>query len=200
MRSYTEIKNAVIKKGYKWFSGNVDVNCIWERTSDTYTNKFTDWLHIAYLENGTEKVLSLPATTKPGLKGSILNPRTVYGVTGTAVIVPGQYLKAWEFVDSYKGFSDYPYFQQVGKIDYWRDFDKDLVIDEVQFQDNKIFGTNWHRMSKDGKKGGNVDNWSLGCMGCEEPYWKEALPIFRETTKLYGKTLTGTILETEDFN
>jgi hypothetical protein len=200
MRTYNEIKEGVVKKGYAWFAGNIDLNCIWERTSDTYTNKFTDWLHIAYIDNGIEKVLSLPATTKPGLHGSILNPTTVFGVTGTAVIVPGQYRSAWSFVDSYEGWTHYPYFQQVGKVDYWRDFNKDTIVDHVQLQNDKIFGTNWHRMSNVGHSGGNVDNWSLGCMGCEEPEWKKALPIFRQSVKLYGNLITGTLLETKDFN
>lgn len=201
MRTYQELKNAIVKKKYVWYEKDVELNCIWERTSDVITNKFTDWLFIAYLENGEEKVICIPATTKPGLKGSILEPTTVEGITGTAIIKPGQYIHAWEFKDTYAAFSKYPYFHQIGKIDYWRDGDKDEEIDRINDQEDKIFGTHWHKMSKNGTYGtGNVNNWSLGCMGAVEIEFRKILPIVRTSSNSYGKKLTGTILESKDFN
>lgn len=199
-RSYQQIKNAVTRKGYKWFTGELNLNVVWERTDDNITNLFTDWLHIAYQEGGVDKVISIPATTKPGLKGSILNPVTVAGVTGTAVIIPNQYRGAWEFRDTFTEFSSYPYFRQVGLLDYWRDGDKDQVIDRVQQQDDRLFGTHWHRMSNTGEYGSRqVNNWSLGCMGAPEPEFKKILPVIRKSVALYGKKFTGTILESGDF-
>lgn len=200
MRTYKQIKDTVIAKGYKWFDNNLSLNCIWERTNDLFTNKFTDFLHVAYVKDSSEIVLTIPATTKAGLKGAVLEPTTVEGVTGTAVIKPNQYVSCWQFKDTDKEFSSYPYFRQVGKIDYWRDGDKDGQIDRVQDQDDKIFGTHWHRMSQNGTYGsGLVNNWSLGCMGAPEPEFKKILPIVRESVKLYGDKFTGTLLETKDF-
>ena len=80
-------------------------------------NHFTDVLYIAYKVNGLEKVLTVQCTTLPGLRGSLYNPNTVRGVTGTAVIQTGQYRGAWKFIDSYtKFFSKYPFFMQIKPI------------------------------------------------------------------------------------
>jgi len=200
MRTYDLVKKAVTAKNYKWFDGNLNLNVIWERTSDTITNMFTDFLHIVYTENNINKILTLPATTKPGIKGAIDSPITYEGITGTSIIIPEQYLSTWEFRDTNTEFSEYPYFRQIKGINYWRDGNKDLVVDHTQEQDSKIFGTHWHKMSNIATYGsGLVNNWSLGCMGCPEPIWYAFLPIARESVKIYGNVFTGTILETSDF-
>ncbi|MFT6501317.1 MAG: hypothetical protein ACJASQ_001429 [Crocinitomicaceae bacterium] len=200
MRTYKGIRDAVIAKGYQFFTGDLKLNFVWERTDDIITNKFTDLLHVVYTEQGKEKVITIPATTKPGIKGSTDSPVTVGGVTGTAIIVPGQYLNAWTFKDTFKEFSSYPYFRQYGKIDYWRDFNKDTKVDRVQFQDDRLFGTHWHKMSNVGTYGsGLINNWSLGCMGAAEPQFKKILPIVRAAVVVHGKTFTGTIMESVDF-
>jgi hypothetical protein len=200
MYDYDLIKKTILKKWYKWFDGEMNLNFVWERTSDVITNLFTDFLHVAYTQNGTNKLITLPATTKPGIKGAIDSPITYEGVTGTAVIIPDQYVSSWEFHDTTTEFSEYPYFRQVKGIKYWRDGDKDLIVDHIQEQDNKIFNTHWHRMSNIGTYGsGFVNNWSLGCMGCPEPIWYAILPLVRESIKVYGKTFTGTVIESKDF-
>ena len=200
MRTYDELQKTVAKKSYKFYTDDLKLNMIWERTNETITNIFTDYLYVAYVDGGKKKVICIPATTKPGLKGSIDSPITHEGVTGTAIIVPGQYVDAWSFRDTSKEFSSYPYFRQYGKIDYWRDFDKDREIDRVQFQDDKIFGTHWHKMSNNGTYGsGQINNWSLGCMGASEPEFKKILTIVRASVKAHGVKFTGTILETPDF-
>lgn len=201
MRTYEQIKAAVKAKNYVFFEGDLNMNLIFERTNDLITNHFTDWLHLTYQENGENKVLSLPATTKPGLKGSILEPVTVAGVTGTAIIIPGQYRGAWKWMDIYTGFSQYPYFQQIGLINYWRDGNKDMILDHVQEQDNKLFGTNGHRMSNNNTYGsGEVNNWSLGCMGSPEPEWRKILDPIRKSIPKWGKVFTVTLMETADFD
>lgn len=201
MRTYNQIKEAVIGLGYKWYEGAYNLNCVWERTNDEITNRFTDWMHICYqaVNDGQGLIYTIPATTKPGLKGSILEPVTVGGVTGTAIIIPGQYLSSWQFKDTYKEFSSYPYFRQIKPVDYWRDGDKDTHIDKVQQQDDKIFGTHWHRMSQNDTYGsGQINNWSLGCMGSPEPEWEKILPIIKRGVANYGDKFTGTLIETKD--
>lgn len=197
MRTYEEIKKHVLSLGYKWFSNPYSLNFIWERTSYMATNVFDDWLYICYTnEKGEGCVERLPATTKPGLKGSLLEPVLVNGIRGTAIIECGQYLSAWKFLDTYNGFTSYPYFRQIGPINYWRDGNKDKVIDKVQRQLAKIFGTHWHRMSNNGTYGsGQVNNWSLGCMGSPEPEWVKILPLVRRSVKMYGDKFTGTIVD-----
>lgn len=205
MRTYQQIKLAVLSLGFKWFEKPFSLNMVQERTNFDATNKFTDLLHVCYKdEHGGEHVLTIPWTTKPGLKGSLLEPITTKddhgkNVTGTAVIIsPQQVLAGWEFRDVVDEFSNYPYFRQRGLADYWRDGDKDLVIDKVNEDDDELFGTHWHRMSQTGTYGsGNVNNWSLGCQGAPEPEFKKILPIVRQAVKLYGPMFTGTIIESQ---
>lgn len=199
-RTYQQIRRACVAKGYKWFDGRVNINYVWERTSDVFTNKFTDLLHICYTDaSSVNQIITIPVTTKPGLRGSVLSPRTVDGVKGTAVIMPGQYHNAWQFHDTDKEFSNYPYFRQVGNINYWRDGDGDTELDKVNEQDNKLFETHWHRMSQNGTYGsGLVNEWSLGCMGAAEPEWKKILPIVREFVIMCGDLVTGTVIESGD--
>ncbi len=200
MRSYEKIMSAVKAKGYKFFEAEGDINMIWERTSDIITNRFTDWLHVTYKENGIGKVLTIPSTTKPGIKGSTDSPITYEGITGTAIIIPGQYRKCDRFEDTYTGFSKYPFMRQIGPINYWRDGDRDQIVDHVQEQDNKIFGTHCHKMSPNGNYGsGLIDNWSLGCCGAPEPEWIKILPIIRKSIPLWGNIFTRTIMESIDF-
>ena len=200
MITYDEVKKTIQSKNYVWFEGEMNLNMIWERTSDDITNHFTDWLHICYTENKVNKILSLPATTKPGLKGAIDSPITYDGITGTVIIIPGQYLSSWQFIDSYTEFLQYPYFRQIKGIKYWRDGNKDLIVDHVQEEDNQLFGTHWHRMSNIATYGsGEVNNWSLGCIGCSEPIWYAVLPIIRESVKIYGNVFSGIIIESKDF-
>lgn len=200
MRTYDKIQDSVKALGYKWFIAPYSLNFIWERVDYVATNKFTDFLHVCYKDDtGHKVILTIPATTKPGLKGSLLEPTTVEGIKGTAVIECGQYEKAWRFRDTNKEFSSYPYFRQVGKINYFRDGNKDRIIDKVNRQIAKIFGTHWHRMSQTGTYGsGEINNWSLGCMGAAEPEFKKILPVVRQSVLIYGDLFTGTIIESKD--
>jgi hypothetical protein len=201
---YQSLKQTLEKLGHNFYdSGNYNLNFIWVRNDLHATNHFTDDLHIAYRENGQEMVLSVKATTKPGLRGSLLNPVTVEGITGTAVIKEGQYHGAWQFRDTFDAFSHYPFFQQIKDIDYYRDGDKDKEIDEVNEQDNKIFGTNWHRMSNVGDKrkieNFEINNWSLGCLGCPIVEWDKVIELTRKAIKSgQNTTFTGTIILAKD--
>lgn len=196
--SYNEIKAAVASFNFVWYTKPYQLNCVWQRTSYEATNRFTDWLHLCWLDEiGEKHVLTIPATTKPGLKGSLLEPTTIEGIRGTAVIqFPQQVVNGWQFKDTDKGFSSYPYFHQVGKINYWRDGNKDRIIDKINRQIAKIFGTHWHRMSQTGTYGsGEVNNWSLGCLGSAEPEFKKILEPVRRHVSLYGDLFTGTLIE-----
>jgi hypothetical protein len=207
IRTYEQIKQAVINKGYNFFEDkNYNLNFIWERTSDEITNHFTDLTHILYLIDNKPQILTVNSTTKPGLKGSIDSPITTPDkVTGTAVIIPNQYRSSWEFIDG-----DYenavnpiypfkiPYFKQIKGINYWRDGNKDLIVDHVQEQDNKLFGTHWHVMSNKNESGFAVNRWSKGCMGLEWPNYVQVINLTRIAVKIWGNVFTGTIIESKD--
>lgn len=202
MRTYDQIKSSVEALKFKWLSIVNVPNYVWERTSFKATNKFTDFLHVCWIdETGKKNILTIPGTTKPGLVGSLYNPLTVRGVTGTAIIrSPQQVIDGWDFRDTDKEFSGYPYFRQVAPVDYWRDGNKDDNIDKVNPEEDKINGTHWHIMSKINQKGsGFVNNWSLGCAGAIEDEFEKILPVTRKYVKAYGKTkVTGTFINSED--
>ena len=206
---YQKLKQVLEDKNYVFFdNGDYNLNFIWVRNDYHATNHFTDTLFIAYRVNGEEQVLELKCTTKPGLRGSLLNPITVEGVTGTDIIQPGQYRGTWKFIDSYTAFSSYPFFMQIKPINYWRDGDKDLEIDHQPGVDNaverdgKIDGTQWHRMTNVGDKRKiedfEINNWSLGCLGCPIIEWDTVLELTRTAVKNWGSVFTGTIINSTD--
>ena len=203
MKTFDEVRNLVKNNGYMFFeSGDYNVNHIWIRTSENITNYFTDEYYALYFVGGKPQILALSCTTKPGIKCSIDSPITYKGVTGTAIIIPGQYRSSWKFIDG-----DYasvvnpinpfaiPYFKQIKGINYWRDGDKDLVIDEVQEQDNELFGTNWHAMSNKNVAGSPINNWSKGCMGWEWKNYVQVVDLMRVAVKKWGNVFTGTIIQ-----
>ena len=201
---YQTLKTAIEKKNYVFFdTGDYNINFVWVRNGYDATNHFTDDLHIAYKIGDQEIVLSVKCTTKPGLLKSLYNPVTVEGITGTAVIKEGQYRGAWQFRDTTEEFSHYPYFRQIKPIDYYRDGDKDNKIDLTQEQDNKLFGTHWHKMSNIGDKRlvqqFEVNNWSEGCMGAPVINWDQVIAITRTAIKNGQKPIfTGTIINNND--
>jgi hypothetical protein len=201
---YQKLKQALETKGYVFFDkGNFNLNFIWVRNDLHASNHFTDDLFIAYKENGIEKVLAVKCTTKPGLRGSLFNPVTVAGVKGTAVIKEGQYRGSWEFRDTIDEFSHYPYFRQIKVIDYYRDGDMDTEIDYVNEQDDRLFGTHWHKMSNVGDKRDimafTVDNWSLGCFGAPMIEWLKVISLTRQAIAGgQSKVFTGTIISGSD--
>ena len=202
MRTINDIKKVIKDKNYKLFDkGDYNLNLVFERTNDTYTNYFTDILHILYKVNGKDVLLSLPCTTKPGIKGSTDTPITYKDVTGTAVIIPDQYSRSFRFIDSYEEFSKYPYLRLIdnAKLKYWRDGDRDTTIDKnEEYLDN--FHTHIHVMSNKGVIGKPINNWSLGCMGLEEPNMLKLNSLLRLSSALYGNIFTVTVLESKDFN
>ena len=88
---------------------------------------------------------------------------------------------------------------QIKPIRYWRDGNKDNVIDEVN-PETAINGTHWHKMSNLGDKRKieefEVNNWSQGCMGCPISEWDKVIEVTREAIE-YGQSdvFTGTIIE-----
>jgi len=201
--NYQILKKVVENKGYVFFDeGDYDLNFIWVRTSDVFTNMFTDLLHIAYKKNGIEQVVTLNATTKASLYGNGGATNPVPG--GTAVIVPGQYRSAWSYTEG-NGTGTLPwgkpYFQQIKGISYWRDVNKNNIIDKTNIQYNQIFGTNWHIMME--PLSVNVPGslpWSEGCKGISQSDMLDIVaPITREAVKIWGPNFTGTLLESKDF-
>lgn len=222
MRSYEELRAACKAKGYSFFEKSL--NLIGERTDDTFDNKFSDFLHVAYTDaNGSKGVLTIPWTTLAGTlgKGGVFKPVTAAGlnvatgawesVTGVAVLCEGQYSRTYEFKDSYVGWLKYPYLQQVAPVRVYRDNTINSVIDRKSSVVHEgLFGINIHRMSNNGVVSAWVNyaesaaapngvTWSQGCQGAIEPEFKKILPLLREDAKRFGNLFTYTLLHTNDF-
>lgn len=188
-----------IIKAYKnkqYFYNPMGLNIFGIRTSDNFTNKFDDFIGI--ISNfGVPELTVIPGTTKGGWygAGAVFDP--IPG--GIAVIEPGQYLNIWEFHDTYDGWLKYPYMQQIGTFRIWRDGNKDKIIDHVCGQSIDNAGLNLHRMSWNGISGQDVNNWSEGCQGSEEPEYKKILPPIRQYLVNHANKFAYTLFEYKDF-
>ena len=131
MNCYTrqQIKDAVIKKGYKWFeSGNYNLNIVGVRNSETdnvVTNKFDDCLTLSYNVDGEEKFHCFEATTDPGThwEQNLLNK------DGVAILVPGQYRGSHK-IGLHGG--KYEALRQQKSVRVYRDKNKDGVYDMLE--------------------------------------------------------------------
>lgn len=210
--TWADLKDIVNSKGFTWF--NNSTNLIAFRKKDYFDNKFSDKLFIAYHDysSNEKKVLALDWTTLSGTlgKGGVFDPISAWGlnvktgawenVKGVAVLKEGQYLKSYKFVDSYTGFSKYPFFQQVAPVEVYRDGNKDIWIDcdKDATIHRGLFGINIHRMSGNGILSDKVNSssisWSIACQGTDEPNFRKLLPIIREDVKKFGNLFTYTMI------
>lgn len=198
---YEKLEQTIKSLGYKWFYNSV--NIIGERTSDTFTDLFTDSIHIAI----NNKVYTYPASTKAGLS-YVMNPVTAYGTnvktgvyelkTGVAILKEGQYQNCYQLVDNYWQWLSYPYLYQSQAVEVYRDNTKDDKIDRDSPVHSGLFGINIHRGSNPGIRGWNVGSWSAGCQVIQEPDLKIILEILRQDAKRFGNMFTYTLIQTKD--
>lgn len=183
------------KLGYKFFdSGNMNLNLIFHRVDDEITNLFTDFLYLAYRDNGLPVVKIFSCTTKPGKNN----------ITCSAV-VPGFYPHAWEWKIQDLPPSNlqmlnpwiYDYGASIGTINCYTvpPLANMIVPDEVQHITGKI---NLHCM---GLKLGNhkINNFSEGCFGFDYDTYIEVTNIIRKSIPSEGNILSFTLLENKNF-
>ncbi len=209
LATIAQLKAICLKKGYAFFeNGDYNLNMIAIRENDEFENTFSDTLHIAYKVNNVWELLTTKWTTLAGTlgvggeKNPLTASQTGTGVSGTAVIVEGQYRSVYQFIDSYTGWLWYPYFNQIKPMKYYRDNDKDGKITRTTIHEGN-YATNMHRMSNNGVESNQVNfwnvGWSQGCMGNPEPQFRLILPAVREAVKRYGDKFTMTLLHRKDF-
>lgn len=202
MRTFEQLEQTCKAMGYKFFYNST--NIIGERTSDLFTDNFTDYLHIVK----NNKVTTIPWTTKAGLF-YVKNPVTAWGTNvktgvyeclkGTAILKEGQYINCYQFVDNYWQWLTYPYFYQIASVDVYRDANLDTKIDRNSpIHRGKDFGINLHRMSNNGQAVGIIHNWSAGCNGAVEPEFKKLLIPVREDVKRFGNIFSYTLLKSDE--
>lgn len=163
-----EIKQATLRKKMVVFTRPFDVNLGGLRTKDNTSGLFNDWVFAYYHdENGNVVGRVVAGTTDAGIyyRNKPLNK------DGTAIIVHDrQHRGVYQLQDPAKnknhvGHKGRKAFRQIKDMAYWRDNDRDSVLDfggKIYIQNG---ATNGHYMGTVGKK---VEQWSAGCWGATE--------------------------------
>jgi hypothetical protein len=201
-----KLRDTILAKNYRWFeTGQLNLNIVGVRTLESESNKFDDFLLVAYKGQGFEWILKQYAiTTDPG-KPWLLKPMDP---GGCAVLVPGQYPGA--YMVGIHGRSKpadrrYEALEQVAKMTYVRDNTKDSRIDRSLYADpdkrfRSILKTNIHRASRWAITRA-VETYSAGCQVFQDPReFEEFMAICRAAAKIHGNRFTYTLLEETDFS
>ncbi len=199
------------KKNYAFFSkGIFNLNLIVIRENDLFENTFSDTLNVIYKDATNEwQILQTPWTTLAGTlgKGGEKNPltgiETGTGIDGVAVLCEQQIRAGFKFVDTYKGFTKYPYFDQIKEADYYRDNDRNGIITRTRQIYKGNYKTCLHRMSNNNQNSNQVNfsfaSWSQGCNGSSEPDFRQLVELTRKAVASYGNIFTYTIIHRNDF-
>lgn len=189
--TFQVVKDAVEKAGYKFFTGNYNLNIIGIRTADLVSNLFNDFICIAYNDGFNDILLTFPATTDPGVYYRS-NP---CNVKGTAILIPGQHRSVWT-IGKHKG--KYPALVQHKECTVFRDNNLDDKLDMDGEKDTGLFGINCHHARYDDltKK---VDRWSAGCQVFQfYQHHKILMSLCTVAAKKYGSGFSYTLLTEED--
>ncbi|MFI5141857.1 MAG: hypothetical protein ACHQII_05830 [Bacteroidia bacterium] len=179
-----KIQNIFEQKNYMWSTNNL----IGVRTSDVYTNEFTDYGVIV----ADNKLIAYPKSTKPGL--TYLNRPD--NAAGCACLKEGQYIGMWNFVDVYGGWTGDPYMQQVANCNVYREVNHGTSINRSATVNTGVFGINFHTWKN--FNGNLVQNLSAGCQVMDENVLTgELLPYLQQSFK--GAPVTYTLLHIDDF-
>jgi len=182
MKTYKEIEEMFREKGYKFFKGDLNINLFATRKKIN-SNKFDDLFTIVYEKNGVQYVKEFPVTTDAGFYW-LKNPMQT---KGTAIIVPGQYVGAYEIGHH----RDYVALRQKSKMKYYRDANRDNLHDLTGKIEEGIYYTNIHLAGLDSMY---VDKWSAGCIVFKKLYdFKTMMEIVKESAKKYGNSFTFTL-------
>jgi len=167
--SIKQLKKALAKKGYPLKNGIYELNLIGIRNDSSRPNSFDDTLCVLFKdEYEDDTVLYFSCTTDPGLYW-LKNP---LHVRGCAIMKEGYYQDVYK-VGIHRG---YKALEQVGKIRFVRDNDKDTELDfKGEDEINEIIKANIHRASLS-ETSTVVDKWSAGCQVINKG-WQEFIEL-----------------------
>jgi hypothetical protein len=176
----TKIRTTFAKKEYKY---NIDgVNIFAFRTNDDYTDTASDWFVVI----NKDTLIAVPCSTKAG-RYYVYNPISYGGLTGTAVLLEGQYRQSWQFITASSWqtlWLQTPYFQQIKPVKIFRDGNKNNKLDRNMPVQEGLFGINIHTAGLNY----TIWNWSAGCIVIPRTFWLQLLPMFTQN-KVYDFTL-----------
>lgn len=173
---------------YKIYTEPYRLNIVAIRNRQKQVNTFSDRVYVFYFTPaGAMVVHNYAMTTDPGTYW-LLDPRNVHG---TAIVVPGQYVDAWE-----QGLHNgQPALRQSGPIRVYRDNTRDNVLDYLP--NTIIRGTYGINMHRAGKLSTKVDKWSAGCqVWANEQEFEQFLQLAEQQVRQTGhRKFTYTLLE-----
>lgn len=155
-----ELIHHIMKEaGMVVFDKPFDVTLGGIRTKDNSSNAFNDWIFASLFTKEGIMSTVFEGTTDAGryYRENPINP------SGTAIIEHGVQHRGCYTYMATGGHKGQEAFRQTGGMSYWRDNDKDAILefDGTKYED-KIFNTNGHDM---GESGEDVNKWSAGCWG-----------------------------------
>jgi hypothetical protein len=193
--TYDLVKNVVLRKGYRFFTGAYNLNLIGirgrNRCSDSWDDTFVVLYQDEYLQNKI-RIFS-EFTTDPG-KTWLENIWP--GATGSAIAAPGQYRGVWTIGD-HTGYTAFVQKAELGSgtITVYRDPNKNDYLNFVNPQTG-IYNIDLHH----GYGALTVDGNSAGCQVLRfDADLQQVLALGRnQKTYGYGSTFTYTLLTASD--
>jgi len=188
------IKQVLESKGYAFFTNGVyNLNIIGIRNPNLVANSFDDTMVVIYKVGGEWITKVYPITTDAGtywLKNPMSNK-------GTAILVPNQYRGVYS-IDLHNNKYN-ALCQRNGKVEVYRDNDKDLILDMDSAKIEKgMFGINIHR-SNPFSESLKVDKFSAGCQVFKRVKdFNEFMEICQKSKALWGNSFTYTLIKESD--
>ncbi len=178
--------------GYATFKrGAYNLNIIGVRSPSRESNKFDDRLHCVFKDDfGCWIDLCFKITTDAGLYW-MHNPMKV---TGTAILVAGQYRGAYK-IDKHRGSYD-ALCQRGAKVKIYRDDNKDEILDhDPETIREGWYGINIHRASPS-RESSTVEKYSAGCQVFSDPKEFDVfMALCKKSAEIWGETFTYTLIE-----
>ena len=176
-----QLKKAFTKKGYTLRKGSYELNIIGIRNDNAVPNSFDDTICVLFKDEYDEDTLvCFPATTDPGTYW-LEHPMNV---EGCAIMKEGNYKEVYK-IGIHK---NYKALQQIGKINYIRDNNKDKVLDfDAPKKVSGMYETNIHHADEAGKSV-LVDKWSAGCQVIQKG-WQEFIDLCEKSRLITERNL-----------
>ena len=188
------VKQVLESKGYAFFTNGVyNLNIIGIRNPNLVANSFDDTMVVIY-KIGGEWITKVYAITTDAGTYWLKNPMSN---KGTAILVPNQYRGVYS-IDLHNN-KYLALCQRNGKVEVYRDNDKDLILDMDSAKIEKgMFGINIHR-SNPFSESLKVDKFSAGCQVFKRVKdFNEFMEICQKSKALWGNSFTYTLIKESD--
>ena len=189
---YYTLKEIVERRGYEWFTGDMNMNFIGVRTDETLTNKFADFYIWAHDIGEHKRVLIYPGTTDPS-PDTLHNPGNPLGL---ARVEPGQHRKAFKLGD-HRGKPALRN-DRAHPLAYRRyDPVKGIINDTIH---HDYIGAHHHSSGNGRDADKDIGPWSLGCQVAtyHEDIITARNKVIFQGYRGHGNNVTYTLLELKD--